>query len=111
MKPFYYIFNTKKYNRKHIQIYSPIHSNGLEIHLLYCLLLVLLLFTVTTIQKFQYRPFVGVQVIQYRPFVGVQVIQYRPFVGAQYFPITKKQEPQEILTKMVSSHQHPPKGW
>jgi len=54
---------------------------------------------------------VGVQVIQYRPFVGVQVIQYRPFVGAQYFPITKKQEPQEILTKMVSSHQHPPKGW
>ena len=67
----------------HIQIYSQIHSNGLEIHLLYCLLLVLLLFTVTTIQKFQYRPF-----------VGVQVIQYRPFVGAQYFPITKKQEPQ-----------------
>jgi len=54
---------------------------------------------------------VGVQVIQYRPFVGVQVIQYRPFVGAQYFPITKKQEPQEFLTKMVSSHQHPPKGW
>jgi len=68
--------------------------------MLYCSLLVLLRFTVTTIQKFQYRPF-----------VGVQVIQYRPFVGAQYFPITKKQEPQEFLTKMVSSHQHPPKGW